>query len=91
MLTDLREVSARNNHNLMVMTRQQKCQQAIDRQNNQAIAVTAFPSPLIMALVANQSNRNENISSTEAEDLPMEEADTHTDVQEDAHNAWDSR
>ena len=83
MLTDLRP----NNHNLMVMTRQRKRQQAIDRQNIQATAVTASHSPLITTPVVNQPNKNENISSTEAEDLPMEEADTRTDVQEeDAHN-----
>lgn len=44
------ENSTPNNHNLMVMTRQQQCQQAAGRQKNQATAVTtASSSPLITA------------------------------------------
>ena len=40
-LTSSGETTTANNHNLMVMTRQQKCQQVTGRQKNQATAVTA--------------------------------------------------
>ena len=69
-----------DDHNLMVMTRQQKRQQMIARQENQTTAVTASPAPL--TTVGDQSNNG----NAEIKDLLSDEDQAGEQITDDTHN-----
>ena len=66
------------NHNMVVMTRQQKRQQAAQRQKNLATTVTASPFPVVSPAPSIEAelpvqDGDENFSPVEAENVPTEE------------------